>query len=85
MATNVPRLETITLGFAVLILFASTILFTILSAQAAERTDQLPQEDYNHAKFAPKADIFRTFRSFAVSFDSNDEDFGLRQRTSFIG
>ena len=37
-----------------------------------------PPEDpaigYEHAKFAPEADIRRSFRGFEVSFDSNDDD-----------
>lgn len=29
---------------------------------------------YEHAKFAPEAEIRRSFRGFEVSFDSNDDD-----------
>lgn len=56
------------------------LVFLQLSGSPARNPNPLcsPPEDpaigYEHAKFAPEADIRRQFRGFEVSFDSNDDD-----------
>ncbi len=54
--------------------FVSILLFIGTSAQAAGKPMRPPPKGYDHAKFAPKADIYRAFHGFTISFDSKDDD-----------
>ena len=60
------------ISFAFILFF----LFTTTSVQAAGKPMRPPPADYDHTKFAPKADIYKVFHGFAVSFDSKDDDDG---------
>ena len=59
--------------------FVSMFLFTSLPAQPAGKRPCETPKGYNHAKFAPDADILREFCGFTVSFDSKDDDDGDRK------
>lgn len=57
----------------------SAFLLITAPAQATGKKSCETPEGYNHAKFAPDADILRKFCGFTVSFDSKDDDDGDRK------
>ena len=66
-----------TTGFAISTLLALVVLHASTPVRAGGADVRPPPEGYDHTRFAPEADIPKTFRGFALSFDSDDEDPGL--------
>ena len=50
------------------------LLLAAATAEAAGKPMRPPPVGYEHAKFAPEADILKVFHGFAVSFDSKEDD-----------
>ena len=71
-------------------LLGASLLLAAATAGAGGKPVQPPPEGYDHTRFAPKADILKVFRGFAVSFDSKDDDDGepgpdLRRVPHWVG
>ena len=62
-------------------LVALVVLHANSTARAGGAEVRPPPEGYDHTRFAPEADIPMTFRGYALSFDSADEDTGLSGAT----
>ena len=58
------------------LLLVPSLLLAAGPAKAPGKPVRPPPAGYEHAKFAPEADILRVFHGFAVSFDSKDDDNG---------